>query len=100
MPKFHVAPRPRRTMPLTLIIAALCLAALATPAAAQVNNGAIEAVVVDGSNQPLPGVTLRVTSPDAGFDTTGVTGTNGLVRSPPCRRASTTSPSSCRASIP
>jgi hypothetical protein len=80
MPKCHVARRNRRTTAFIPIFAVLILAALALPAAAQVNNGAIEAVVVDGSTQPLPGVTFRVTSPDTGFDTSGVTDAHGLVR--------------------
>lgn len=58
----------------------LLLTTLALPAAAQVNSGTIEAVVADGTSLPLPGVTVRVTSPETGFDSTGVTGSNGVVR--------------------
>jgi hypothetical protein len=80
MSKPDVAARRSTTILLRLLSSALLLVALAVPAAAQVNSGTIEAVVMDGTNLPLPGVTVRVTSPETGFDTSGVTGTSGLVR--------------------
>ncbi len=63
-----------------LITLALLALAAVMPAAAQVNSGTIEAVVVDGTSLALPGVTVTVTSPDNGFTTTSVTGANGLAR--------------------
>jgi hypothetical protein len=57
----------------------LCLA-LAGTAAAQVNTGTIETVVLDNTNQPLPGVTVRVVNTATGRDSTTVTGSAGTAR--------------------
>lgn len=68
MPMPDAATRRSLTTPLRLLSAALLLAALAVPAGAQINNATIEAVVVDGTGLPLPGVTVRAVSPDTGLD--------------------------------
>lgn len=82
----EVMPKPRPTSRLVLqpmfrclAVLVLVLSALALPAAAQVNNGAIEAVVTDGT-APLPGVTVRAVSVDTGFAADGVTGASGLIK--------------------
>ncbi len=81
MPKPRdVASRRHHVALWSIVALSLCLLGLAAPGSAQVNSAAIEAVVVDGTNLPLPGVAVRVTSPETGFDTTSVTGASGLVR--------------------
>jgi hypothetical protein len=52
----------------------------AAPSAAQVNTATIEVVVTDNNNQPLPGVTVRVTSPATGLDLNTVTAAAGTAR--------------------
>ncbi|HEY3381997.1 MAG TPA: TonB-dependent receptor [Vicinamibacterales bacterium] len=76
-PLFHFSPCLRLLLGLVLLFALVPI-----PADAQVNSAVIEAVVLDNTNLPLPGVTVRVNNPDTGFETTTVTGTNGLVRVP------------------
>jgi hypothetical protein len=71
----------RRPWPAAPALAAvLGLVLLALPAAAQVNTSTIEIVVTDNSNQPLPGVTVRVTSPATGLDLNTVTAAAGTAR--------------------
>lgn len=55
---------------------------VATPALAQIDTGLIEAVALDQSRSPLPGVTVTVTRPETGFETMGVTDTSGTARFP------------------
>ncbi|MEI6666794.1 MAG: TonB-dependent receptor [Acidobacteriota bacterium] len=62
------------------VVIFLLVLALGGSAAAQVNTGTIGVVVVDNSNQPLPGVTVRVTSPTTGLDSNSVTGVAGTAR--------------------
>ncbi len=63
---------------------ALALAAVlawsAPHAVAQVADGVIEVIVVDETNQILPGVTITVTRPDTGFTTVLVTDGTGSAR--------------------
>lgn len=63
-------------------IAVLCLFALtfATPAFAQIDKGSIEAVALDQSKAPLPGVTVTLSRPETGFETVAVTDSTGTVR--------------------
>ena len=56
------------------------LAFSAPPAYAQVADGVIEVIVVDETNQVLPGVTVTVTRPDTGFSTVLVTDETGSAR--------------------
>ncbi|HEV7763364.1 MAG TPA: TonB-dependent receptor [Thermoanaerobaculia bacterium] len=59
----------------------LCLVALmAVPAFAQIDKGSIEALALDQSRSPLPGVTVTVTRPETGFQTVAVTDTAGSAR--------------------
>ncbi len=62
----------------------LCLVAvcLAVPAFAQIDKGSIEAVALDQSRAPLPGVTVTVSRPETGFTSMSVTDTSGAVRFP------------------
>lgn len=67
--------------------AALCLLsviALATtlPAFAQIDKASIEAVALDQSKAPLPGVTVTVTRPETGYEAIGVTDSSGTARFP------------------
>ena len=62
------------------IVAFLLILAIGGTASAQVNTGTIEVVVIDNSNQPLPGVSVRVASPTTGLDSTNVTGATGTAR--------------------
>jgi hypothetical protein len=64
-------------------LALLCLFAfMAVPAFSQIDKGSIEAVALDQSKAPLPGVTVTVTRPETGFETIGVTDTSGTARFP------------------
>ena len=64
-------------------LAALCLlVALGLPAFAQIDKGSIEAVALDQSRAPLPGVTVTVTRPETGFETLAVTDSSGTARFP------------------
>jgi hypothetical protein len=59
----------------------LCLIVLmAAPAFAQIDKGSIEAVALDQSKAPLPGVTVTLTRPETGFETLAVTDTSGTAR--------------------
>jgi hypothetical protein len=56
----------------------LCL--IAVPLFAQVDKGAVEAVALDQSKAPLPGVTVTVTRPETGFSAVVVTDASGVAR--------------------
>lgn len=58
------------------------LFAVAAPAFAQIDKGSIEAVALDQTRAPLPGVTVTVTRPEVGFETVAVTDTSGAARFP------------------
>src|ERR1051325_8533424 len=62
------------------ILAVLLLTLLSLPALAQVDKASIEAVALDQSKSPLPGVTVTITRPETGFETVGVTDATGLAR--------------------
>ena len=80
MPKPRLTTSPGAKAALRCLAAlVLVLTALVLPAAAQVNNGTIEAVVTDGA-AALPGVSVKIVSPETGFTVDGVTGASGLVR--------------------
>jgi len=66
--------RPRAFLSIVL----LCL--IAVPLFAQVDKGAIEAVALDQSKAPLPGVTVTVTRPETGYSTVVVTDASGTAR--------------------
>jgi len=66
--------RPRAFLSIVL----LCL--IAVPLFAQVDKGAIEAVALDQSKAPLPGVTVTVTRPETGYTTVAVTDATGTAR--------------------
>jgi len=66
-------------------LALLCLlivAFAAIPALAQVDRGSIEALALDQTRAPLPGVTVTVTRPEVGFETSNVTDSSGTARFP------------------
>ncbi|HYI10772.1 MAG TPA: TonB-dependent receptor [Thermoanaerobaculia bacterium] len=52
------------------------------PAFAQIDKGSIEAIALDQSRTPLPGVTITVTRPETGFQSVAVTDTSGAARFP------------------
>lgn len=60
----------------------LLLGLMAVPALAQIDKGSIEAVALDQTRAPLPGVTVTVTRPETGFETMAVTDTSGTARFP------------------
>src|SRR5947209_5269210 len=66
--------RPR----IILAFVLLCLTAL--PLFAQVDTGAIEAVALDQSKSPLPGVSVTVSRPETGYSTVVVTDASGTAR--------------------
>lgn len=68
----------RRFLPLALLL--LCCMSL--PLAAQIDKGSIEAVALDQTQSPLPGVTVTVTRPDTGYESVGITNIVGLARFP------------------
>lgn len=61
----------------TLVLLALLIA---IPTFAQVDKATIEAVVLDQSKAPLPGVTVTVTRPETGYSSAGVTDSSGTAR--------------------
>jgi hypothetical protein len=63
-----------------LFLAALFLFSLS--AFAQIDKASVEAVALDQSQGPLPGVTVTVTRPETGYETVGVTDISGSVRFP------------------
>jgi Carboxypeptidase regulatory-like domain len=67
-----------------LVILGLALAASLRPAplAAQVADASLEIIVLDQTQQVLPGVTVTVTRPDTGFTQTTVSDGAGLARMP------------------
>ena len=64
-----------RKLPL-LVLALL----VAVPTFAQVDKATIEALALDQSKAPLPGVTVTVTRPETGFSSVGVTDSAGIAR--------------------
>jgi hypothetical protein len=64
-------------------LATLSLVALvAFPAFAQIDKGTIEAIALDQSQAPLPGVTVTLTRPETGYQAVAVTDTSGTARFP------------------
>src|SRR5256885_11326196 len=61
----------------TLLVLVLLIA---VPTFAQVDKAAIEAVALDQSKAPLPGVTVTVARPETGFSAVAVTDTSGIAR--------------------
>lgn len=63
-------------------IAVLCLFVLsmALPVFAQIDKGSIEAIALDQSQAPLPGVTVTLTRPETGLETLAVTDSTGTAR--------------------
>src|SRR5688572_21493264 len=55
---------------------------LAVPTFAQIDKGSIEAVALDQSKSPLPGVTVTVTRPETGREAISVTDSTGSTRFP------------------
>jgi len=67
-------------MPRTLTLVLVALLLLAVPLLAQVDKATIEAVALDQSKAPLPGVTVTVVRPETGFSVMAVTDTAGTAR--------------------
>src|SRR3954451_8846167 len=65
------------TRSLLLVVLALLLA---VPMFAQIDTATIEAIALDQSKAPLPGVTVTVTRPQTGFTVVGVTDSTGTAR--------------------
>src|SRR5436190_16506495 len=64
-----------RKLPLLVLVLLV-----AVPLFAQVDKATIEAVALDQSKAPLPGVTVTVTRPETGFNSVGVTDSSGIAR--------------------
>src|SRR2546423_10163235 len=64
-----------RRLPLVLLVLLF-----AVPTFAQVDKATIEAVALDQSKAPLPGVTVTVSRAETGFSVIGVTDTSGIAR--------------------
>lgn len=64
----------------SLLLVTLALLLLALPTFAQVDKATIEAVALDQTKAPLPGVTVTVTRPETGFSVVGVTDSSGAAR--------------------
>ena len=64
------------------LLAVLFLMLSAVAASAQIDKGSIEAVALDQSKAPLPGVTVTVTRPETGYQNVVVTDTSGTSCSP------------------
>ena len=65
------------TRSLLLVVLALLLA---VPTFAQVDKATIEALALDQTKAPLPGVTVTVTRPETGFSAVAVTDSSGTAR--------------------
>jgi hypothetical protein len=63
-----------------LLVVALLVLLVAVPSFAEIDKAAIEAVALDASKAPFPGVTVTVTRTETGFSSTAVTDTSGLAR--------------------
>ncbi|HVR38733.1 MAG TPA: TonB-dependent receptor, partial [Thermoanaerobaculia bacterium] len=64
-------------------IAVLLLILLtAVPVLAQIDKGSIEAVAVDQTKAPLPGVTVTLSRPETGYSSSVVTDSSGMARFP------------------
>ena len=63
------------------LVATLLLALTPTPpATAQIADAVLEVLVVDETDQVLPGVTVTIVRPDTGYQQIGVTDTQGFAR--------------------
>jgi carboxypeptidase family protein/TonB-dependent receptor-like protein len=60
----------------------LLLCFVAVPLTAQIDKASIEAVALDQSKAPLPGVTVTVSRPETGYESVAVTDVSGLARFP------------------
>ena len=58
----------------------LLILLFAFPAVAQIDKGSIEAVALDQSKAPIPGVTVTIARPETGYEAVAVTDTTGIVR--------------------
>jgi hypothetical protein len=67
-----------------ILFALLSVAVLlvSSPAFAQIDKGVIEAVALDQTKAPLPGVTVTVWRPETGLESTAVTDSVGMARFP------------------
>src|SRR5450631_4085471 len=82
-PHMSLSDRLQSTRPLVAaVIVGLALASFLRPAplAAQVADASLEIIVLDQTQQVLPGVTVVVTRPDTGFTQTTVSDGAGLAR--------------------
>ncbi len=64
----------------TLILVALALLLVALPLAAQIDKATVDAVALDQTGAPLPGVTVTIARPATGFTKVGVTDAAGVAR--------------------
>jgi len=67
-------------MPTRSLLLVLLALLLALPIFAQVDTATIEAIALDQSKAPLPGVTVTVTRPETGYTFVGVTDSTGTAR--------------------
>lgn len=63
-------------------LAVLFLILMSVPALAQIDKGSIEAVALDQTRAPLPGVTVTVSRPETGYQSVAVTDASGAARFP------------------
>ena len=56
-----------------LTLLALAIVLITIPALAQIDKGSVEAVALDQSKAPLPGVTVSLARAETGYETAGVT---------------------------
>ena len=63
-----------------LLVIGLLALFIALPSFAEIDKAAIEAVALDASKAPLPGVTITVSRPETGFTSTAVTDISGIAR--------------------
>jgi Carboxypeptidase regulatory-like domain/TonB dependent receptor len=67
-------------MRVRVLLSTLLLCLLAFPAVAEVDKAAVDAVALDQSKAPLPGVTVTVARPETGWQTMAVTDTSGSAK--------------------
>src|SRR5215212_5248582 len=64
------------------LLVLLLLLLTAVTAFAQIDKGSIEAIALDQSKSPLPGVTVTVSRPETGYQNVGVTDSSGSANFP------------------
>jgi hypothetical protein len=66
--------------PLFVLLVALAFLLISIPALAQIDKASVEAIALDQSKAALPGVTVTLTRPETGYESSAVTDSAGSAR--------------------